>query len=72
MSKAKDSNSSEPATQRDFRNNRFNRCKLEVLQRRHDHLLDRDLSFDKAECGSLRWALRVLREVLDNDGNEDC
>jgi len=53
----------------DFNNNKQNHERLETLERRHDHLLARikdnpNLSYDAQECGSLNWAVRVLRSVL--------
>lgn len=55
--------------ERDLNDNRYNRKKLEALERRRNHLRERvrsnpRLSFDAAECGALSWAIRVLREVL--------
>ena len=54
---------------RDLNDNRRNRERLAILERRHDHLFDRvesdpSLTFDASECAALHWAVRVLRKVL--------
>ena len=54
---------------KNFQPNKINRRRMETLERRHDHLLDRvnadpSLKFDAAECAALNWAIRVLRDVL--------
>jgi len=64
--------SGELVSLRDLRKNKFNHRRLDVLQRRHDHLAERvssdsNLTFDEAERGALQWALRVLRYVLEEN-----
>ena len=57
---------------RDLKNNKRNRHRLETLERRHDFLADRvdandSLTFDAAECAALHWAIRVLRQTIGSE-----
>ena len=54
---------------RDLNDNKRNRERLAILERRHDYLADRcesnpSLTFDAAECAALFWAVRVLRQTI--------
>jgi len=57
---------------RDLSNNKRNRERLAILERRHDYLADRceanpSLTFDAAECAALFWAVRVLRKTIGDE-----